>query len=47
MSKLSYKISFKMQHFSFFFLLDVNFDKFIIILHFLFISPTLVKFLKN
>ena len=46
MSKLSYKISFKMQSFSFFFL-DVNFDKFIIILHFLFISLTLVKFLKN
>ena len=49
MTKFRYKIgcSLKLQLYSIFFLLEVNFDKFTIGLHLLLIFSILVEFLEN
>ena len=49
MTKFNYKIgcSLKLQSYSIFFLLKMNFDKFTIRLHLLLISSMLAKFLEN
>ena len=48
LTKFSYKIGYKkLQHYSIFFLLEVNFDKFTIRLLFFLISSMFAKFLEN